>query len=158
MVGRMRKHTRRKVRPCSAPMLVNRGIHDDDIEMRERQLVEAFAHGYADKIHFDSLVDMRNVLVIAAAHKDDTEIIALCNAMSIPLQSIRERHTRTGKMGATGEELKMMRAFCDVYRDWWMRQPANLYEQACDGLQRAIYSNKAAARPPTHTNTTENSV
>ena len=141
----MRKHTRRKVRPCSAPMLVNRGIYGDDIEMRERQFVEAFAHGYADKPHFDSLVDMRNVLAIAAAHKDDAKIIELCNAMSIPLQSIRERHARTGKMGASGEELKMMRVFCDVYRDWWMRQPVSLYEQACDGLQRAIYGNGETA-------------
>lgn len=136
----MRKQCKRKVRQKSVPMLINRGLINDELEMRERQFVEAFANGYAEKIHFDSLADMRNVLMIAAAHKDDAPIIDLCNAMSIPLQSIRERHANTGKFGTTGDELKMMRTFCGVYRDWWMRQPVALYEAAVDGLQRTIYA------------------
>lgn len=140
----MRKHSRRKARPCSPPMLINRGLINDEIEIRERQFVEAFAHGYADKIHFDNLTDMRNVLLIAAAHKDDLTIINLCNAMSIPLQAIRARHAATSKFGVTGEELKMMRVFVEVYRDWWMLQSVSLYEQACDSLQRAIYAKEAA--------------
>lgn len=134
----MRKHARRQPRPCSAPMLIQRGMINDELEMRERQFVEAFAGGYAGKVHFDSLADMRNVLVIAAAHKEDEQVVNLCNTMSIPLQSIRERFARTGKMGASGEELKMMRTFCSVYKDWWLRQPVSLYEQACDGLQRCL--------------------
>ena len=135
----MRKHSRRKVRPCSAPMLVSRGIHNTDIEIRERMFVEAFANGYAGKEHFDNLTDMRNVLVIAAAHKDDQHTIDICNAMSIPLQAIRERHAKTGRMGVTGEELKMMRVFVEVYRDWWLMQTVGLYEKACDELQRVVY-------------------
>lgn len=134
----MKKHSSRQPRPCSAPMLIQRGMINDELELRERQFVEAFAGGYADKVHFNSLADMRNVLIIAAAHKDDTPIVNLCNAMSIPLQAIRERHAKTGKFGVTGEELKMMRVFCGVYQDWWMRQPVSLYEQACDGLQRCL--------------------
>ena len=136
----MRKHARRRPRPCSHPMLINRGLISDDLEIRERQFVEAFAYGYADKIHFDSLADMRNVLCIAAAHKDDREILVVCDAMSIPLQAIRERFAKTGRMGATGEEMKMMRAFCGVYRDWWLRQTVGLYEMACDGLLRHMRS------------------
>lgn len=38
----MRKHTRRNhVRAC-APMLVSRGIIDNDLELRERMIVQAF--------------------------------------------------------------------------------------------------------------------
>lgn len=133
----MRKRPR-KPRPCTVPMLINRGLIQDDLEMRERQFVEAFAHGYADKEHFDNLVDMRNVLTIAAAEKDDVPILKLCEAMSIPLQAIRERHSRTGKMGATGDELRMMREFVGIYGDWWIRKPVALYELACDALQRAF--------------------
>ena len=143
----MRKHARRQLRPCSAPMLIQRGMINDELEMRERQFVEAFAGGYADKVHFDSLADMRNVLIIAAAHKDDTPVVNLCNAMSIPLQAIRERHVKTGKFGVTGEELKMMRVFCGVYQDWWMRQPVSLYEQACDGLQRCLNVKTSSLSP-----------
>lgn len=139
----VRKHCNRKIRQPSAPMLINRGLINDELEMRERQFVEAFANGYAGKVHFDSLADMRNVLIIAAAHKDDAPIIELCNAMSIPLQAIRERHAKTGKFGVTGNELQMMRTFCGVYRDWWMRQPVALYEAAVDGLQRTIYAEAA---------------
>jgi hypothetical protein len=146
----MRKRCSRKIRALSAPMLINRGLQNDELEMRERQFVEAFAHGYAEKIHFDSLADMRNVLIIAAAHKDDTKVIELCNAMSIPLQAIRERHAKTGKFGATGEELKMMRAFCGVYKDWWMRQPVSIYEAAVDGLQRTIYGTVSSSTPAEH--------
>jgi len=83
---------------------------------------------------------MRNVLLIAAAHKDDAKIVALCESMSIPLQAIRERHSRTDKIGATGPELQMMREFVGIYRDWWLRQSVTLYEMACNGLQRALYS------------------
>ena len=126
-------------------MLVNRGLINDDLELREREFVEAFAGGYAEKIHFDSLVDMRNVLVIAAFQKDDKPIIQFAQAMSIPLQSIRARHAETGKFGATGEELKLMRVFCDIYRDWWLRQSVGAYEKACDELQGIIYQEKEAA-------------
>ena len=126
-------------------MLVNRGLINDELELRERMFVEAFAGGFAEKIHFDSLVDMRNVLVIAACQKDDKPIIQFAQAMSIPLQSIRARHARTGKFGATGEELKLMRVFCDIYRDWWLRQSVGTYEQACDELQGIIYKEKEAA-------------
>ena len=126
-------------------MLVNRGLINDELELRERMFVEAFAGGFAEKIHFDSLVDMRNVLVIAACQKDDKPIIQFAQAMSIPLQAIRARHARTGKFGATGEELKLMRVFCDIYRDWWLRQSVGAYEKACDELQSVIYQAKEAA-------------
>lgn len=122
-------------------MLVNRGIINDDLETRERQLVEAFALGFADKIHFDGLADMRNVLLIAAAHRDDTPIVQICRAMSVAMNAIRDRHTVTSKFGATGEEMKMLRVFCNIYKDWWLRQPVELYESACDSLQRQIYAN-----------------
>lgn len=139
----MRKRSKYRAKCISSPMLINRGLINDDLELRERLIVESFAFGYAGKHEFDSLADMRNVLIIAAAHKDDAPIIELCNAMSIPLQAIRERHAKTGKFGVTGNELQMMRTFCGVYRDFWMRQPVSLYEAAVDGLQRTIYAEAA---------------
>lgn len=147
----MRKRSPRRPRAVSPPMLINRGLQNDALELRERQFVEAFAGGYAGKEHFDSLADMRNVLTIAAAHKDDTQTLSACDGMRIALQNVRARHAASGRMGVTGDELQMMRSFCDVYRDFWLRQPVSLYEAAVDGLQRALYqpsSNPTEQRTP----------
>ena len=54
----------------------------------------------------DSLADLRNVLLIAAVHKDDVQIIGICNLMSIPLQAIREQFEvwlRQERLGIEGD-------------------------------------------------------
>lgn len=132
----MRKRCHRQIRKASPPMLINRGLIGDQLELRERQFVEAFAGGYADKDHFDSLADMRNVMTIAAAHKDDEQALAMCNAMRIPMGNIRDRYAKTGKMGVTGDELQLLREFVTMYGDFWIRQSVGLYEQSCEALQR----------------------
>lgn len=132
-----RKHSNRRPRPVSAPMLINRGLQETAIQTVELQIVEAFVGGWATTYHFDSLCDMRNVLVLAgAAYKDDASAQAICDAMRIPMGNLRERYARTGRFGVTGNELQLLRAFVDYYRDFWIRQPVALYEQACDELAR----------------------
>lgn len=131
-----RKHCPRRNRAISAPMLVNRGLHNVDIETNERMLIEAFTHGWATTQHFDQLADMRNALTIAASYKDDATAVALCDAMRIPMGNLRERYTKTGRFGLTGDELQLLRVFVDAYRDFWMRQPVSLYEMALDELNR----------------------
>lgn len=133
-----RKHSRRKARPYSAPMLINRGLQTTAIETQERMLVEAFAGGWATTHHYDCLVDMRNVLTLASAYKDarDRSAIVICDAMRTTLANIRERYGKTGRMGVTGEDLQLLRAFVDFYADFWLRQPVALYEMACDELGR----------------------
>ena len=131
-----RKHARRRPRQTSVPMLINRGLQTVAIETQERMLVEAFANGYATTEHYDCLVDMRNVLTLAGNHKDDKSALAITDAMRIPLANLRERYARTGRFGVTGDELQLLRAFVDYYRDFWIRQPVSLYEQACDELAK----------------------
>lgn len=133
----MRKHCRRVIRQKAPPMLVSRGLCNDELEIRERMAVEAFAGGWAGENEFDTLADMRNLLTIAAAHKDDAEALQMCDAMRIPMSNIRDRYARTGRMGVTGDELALLREFVGFYRDWWLRQSASLYATACDDLQRA---------------------
>lgn len=132
----MRKACRRQNRPLTAPMLVNRSLVELDVETRERMLVQAFALGYATTEHYDDLADMRNVLTLAAAYKDDESTLAMCHGMREAMANIRERHTRTQRIGASGAELQLLKAFVGVYRDFWIRQPLALYEKACDELRR----------------------
>lgn len=58
------------------------------------------------------------------------------NTLGPVLGSIKERYLRTGKMGCNSEELKTLRAFVSMYRDFWMKQPLALYEVACQELQK----------------------
>lgn len=140
---RKRSHYRR--RPASAPMLITRGLQSTDIETRELQLVEAFAGGWATTEHFDSLVDMRNALTLASAYKLDASATAITDAMRVPLANIRERYAATNRMGVSGDELQLLRAFVSFYRDFWLRQPLALYEAVCDELGRFNVSLKVAA-------------
>jgi len=129
-----RKRSAYRPRPVSAPMLVNRGILEADIDTQELMLEQAFAGGWATTHHFDNLVDMRNVLTLASAKKDDASAVAICEAMRIPLANLRTRYAKTGRFGLSGDELQLVRAFIDLYRDFWLRQPVRLYEWACDEL------------------------
>ncbi|HET6718361.1 MAG TPA: hypothetical protein VFH22_01860 [Rhodocyclaceae bacterium] len=131
----MRKHCQRRHYVPSAPMLVSRGLVENDVEVRERMFVQAFALGFADTSTYDQIADMRNVLTLAAAYKDDDSTLAMCEATRVAMANIRDRHTRSGKIGASGDELQLLKAFCGVYRDFWMRQPVLLYEKACAELQ-----------------------
>lgn len=131
-----RKRSTYRPRPVSAPMLVNRGLIDAELEMRERMLIEAFTGGWATTEHFDNLADMRNAMTLAAAHQDDKSALALCDAMRIPMGNLRDRYASTGRFGVSGDELQLLRVFVDGYRDFWMRQPVSLYEAACDELSR----------------------
>lgn len=140
-----RKRSAYRPRPVSAPMLVNRGIHETAIDTQELILEQAFAGGWVTTEHFDNLVDMRNVLTLATARKDDPSAITMCEAMRIPLANLRDRYARTGRFGLTGDELQLVRAFIDFYRDFWLRQPVALYEWACDELGRHNHSLKEKA-------------
>lgn len=134
----MRKRCKRQARPLTPPMLVNRGLVERDIALVEHQAVAAFAGGWAGKDHFDTIVDMRNCLTVAAAHKDDEGVLAVCDAMRIVMGNIRDRHSATGRMGVSGDELRLLQEFVGIYRDFWMRQPVALYEQSIDAVQRAL--------------------
>ena len=132
-----RRHGTRIPRPVSPPMLINRGLINDELEIRERMIVMAFAGGWATTQHFDELADMRDCLLLSAAQKKDAETIVMCRAVGIALMNIRDRYSRTGKMGVDGNELQALHEFNNVYRDFWMRQSVGAYENACDALARA---------------------
>lgn len=119
-------------------MLINRGLQNDDLEMRERMIAEAFSGGWATERHFDEITDMRNLLTIAAAHKDDQVVLGICHAMSIVMNNIRARYAETQRMGVSGDEVKLLREFCGIYADFWLRQSVGMYERCCDELSRLM--------------------
>lgn len=131
----MRKRVR-VPKPISVPMLINRGLMNDQLELRERMFVEAFSGGWATTDHFDNLADMRDCLMLAASSKNDQPVLAMGQAAGVALLNIKDRYSATKRMGATGDELKALRAFVETYKDFWLRQPVSAYEHACDALTR----------------------
>lgn len=121
--------------------MVERFACSDEVEMHERMLVEAFSGGWANTQHWDGLANMRNVMLLAAHYKRDKPAIQMCEGLHIALQDIKDRHERTGRMGVTGEEVKMLRAFADSYRDFWSRQSMNLFKAACMEAEIALETN-----------------
>lgn len=131
-----RKRSAYRPRPKGIPMLIGRGLVNDSIELTERQAVEAFAGGWADAGHFDYLADMRDCMMLAAAHKDDQGALAICRAMLIVMDNIRIQHQATGRFTVAGDEVLAMRLFADSYKDFWLRQPAGLYDSAVAALDK----------------------
>ena len=134
----MRKQSTYRPKRVSPPMLINRGLQNDYYETKERMIAEAFSGGWATERHFDEITDMRNVLTIAAAHKDDQGVLSLCQAMSIVMNNIRTRYAETQRMGVSGDEVKLLREFCGIYADFWMRQSVGMYERCCDELSQLM--------------------
>jgi hypothetical protein len=138
------KTKRRQPGIKSAPMLIMRGLVNDRLEIRERMAVEAFSSGWATIEHFDTIADMQGVLLLAGStsEKRKPAMLYARDTLGTVLGSIRERYLRTGKMGCNGDELKVLRGFVSLYRDFWMKQPLALYETACAELQR-VYDQMA---------------
>jgi len=139
--SRKRRHQRRAgpriPRPASPPMLVNRGIQNSVLEMRERMFVQAFSGGWATTEHYDNLADMRDCLLLAAAAKKDASTIGMCRAVGVVMMNIRDRYTETKHMGVSGDELTILREFATTYRDFWLHQTVASYEAACAALSKA---------------------
>lgn len=140
------RHPGNRNSDCRAPMLVMRGLRNTELETRERMAVEAFSLGYATHEHFDTLVDMHGVLLLAGStsEKRAPAMHYARHTLGPVIQSIRERYNRTQKLGCSADELKVLRGFVSMYRDFWLKQPLELYQAACEELQR--HYNRLAAR------------
>ena len=119
------------------PMLVMRGLVNDKLEIRERQAVEAFAGGWATTEHYQTLADMQGVMLLAGT-TDASRKWARDYAHDVigpVLCKVRDRYRRTQKMSVTTGEREALRGFVTRYREFWLRQPLELYEAACVALQ-----------------------
>lgn len=132
----MRKRSTYRPKAKGHHMLINRGMINDSIEMDERITIEAFASGWAGTQHYDQIADMRDCLMLAAAHKKDQSALAMCQGVRVVMDNIRARYAEKSQFGVTGDELQLLRHFVDIYRDFWLRQPVHLYEAAVEALDK----------------------
>lgn len=112
----------------------------DEVEMLERNAYSAFRLGYARGSHWNMLADCRNILMLAVryklaigAAKADHEAIREVTRIAMhALTSIRDREQKTGRFGCNAEELNALHALVESSRDFWNRQPAELFRQAVE--------------------------
>lgn len=128
----------------SCPMLVMRFIHNTSMETRERMAITAFSSGFANVKHFDVLVEMMNLMMIAG-HRDKSRAYIKQYAEKViapALNNIKTRYEKTGKLGVAGEELIALREMVDKNKDFWLRQTTAFHNECVDELN-AFYEDLA---------------
>ena len=126
---------RKRIKP-KAPMLVMRGLRNDEIELRERMATQALIGGWAQAEHMQTVLDMANVMLLAGSTSDTRKWAwTYCHDTVNPaLRKISQRYARTKELSVTTGERKVLREFVTRYREFWLRQPTELYEAACNAL------------------------
>jgi len=129
-MSQLQKRIPRKI---SAPMLVVRTEANKEIELRERAALMAFKFKVAKESHFDDLRYMMNLLLIAG-QTDASRKYAMEYAQSTikpVLISIHQRQARTGKLGATDDEIAILAKMIDFNLQFWLRQTTQLFKYCC---------------------------
>lgn len=81
----------------------------------------AFAGGYADHQHYETLAEVADHLMIGTEGKDEGAQ-GVAHGARLALMNVADRYRRTKKIGASGDELKMLRALVEISDDFWNRQ------------------------------------
>jgi len=133
----MRKSAKRipKLKP-QAPMLIMRGLVNDKLEIRERMAVQAIVGGWATPEHFRTIADMQSVMLLAGSTEPSRKwAYDYCADVVGPvLKKISDRFENRKVISATTGERKILGEFVTRYREFWLRQPMELYEAACVAL------------------------
>lgn len=142
----MRKGCNRNKGGKTPPMLVMRGIRNDEIETRERAAVQAFLLGFATEAHYDVLTDMQGVMILAGSTSAARRpaMIYAKEVIGKTLSVLKDRYLQTGKFECTEDDEAALKGFVTQYRNFWLRQPLGLYEAATASLQD--YYDKVAAQ------------
>lgn len=125
----MRHQTRISPKPH---MLIVRTLANTHMEITERACINAFTHGVAKSMHYDLLVRIMNLLLIAgnsAKHRQVAFDFADLKLKPV-LQSIRVRYESSGKLGVSGTELGILKQMVEFNREFWKLQPSELFLEA----------------------------
>lgn len=119
---------RRIPRPKRVPTMVAMALNPS-YEAAELVALIALRNGTATAAQFDVLIDCRNMLALGANRQNADDIAAVAELASIAIGNIRDRWTRSGKLGATGDELQAFHTMIDVSQDFWRRQGGGVFAE-----------------------------
>lgn len=130
----MRKRSNRKLRPAEIPCIVMPHI------VPEAQIclltsMQAFREGWAGPAHFDAMLDTRDLLLLAAKAKNDSDVVEAARAINLALANIRDSWD-SSKFAVSDDELNALQVLVDISTDFWARQSGNLYQMAYMALRQ----------------------
>jgi hypothetical protein len=141
----MRKQSKRRIRPASEPAMI-RLASNPEIGIAERMAIEAMRGGWSDyQNSYRVLADCHGVLTIGLHRKKDNSMDGALQLSMIALLNIYDRMQKTGKVGATGDELAALEMMLDLSEDFWKRQSSTALEIAILSL-RKVRENQIAER------------
>ncbi|MDD5297860.1 MAG: hypothetical protein PHU46_13190 [Rhodocyclaceae bacterium] len=143
-----RKHgPGKRVTPRVPPMVAL--FADRTVDLVQHEALSAFRDGRATPDHFDVFLDCRAVLLLAASHKKDEGVIAVCDVAGIALDNLRDRYETENSLLATELEIQALTILVEVSEDFWRRTSGLLYEAAINALTEARKKrNDSAAAAP----------
>lgn len=116
-----------------------------EVSISERMAIVLMKQGSASTSHFNILLDCQHMLTFGAADKHDEEAINVAQFSDIAMKSIRDRHRKTGKLGATGEEIKALQLLVDYSESYWKRTSGTAFADAYKALDTLREQQKVAA-------------
>jgi hypothetical protein len=139
--------SKRKKLQATAPMMVLRMKFDTELTAKEVVAAKAFTWGAATKQHYDTLLDLANMLMVGGHSAPDRKwVLKLVDEEFMPaLRAVKERFDRTGKMGVTAQEGDALMKLTAVSKSFWNRVPIQVYHKAAQELQ-AYYEEIAERR------------
>lgn len=147
----MKKRTHRRRQEPRAPMMVMREMFNKELETKELVAVRAFQWGAATKLHYDLLMDISNMLLVAGS-SDDSRHYASDRASDVyipTLANIKARYDKTGVLGVNAMELRILLDLIEFSKQFWNRQPIELYALAGQELKKFYESLPARQAPHT---------
>lgn len=107
-----------------------------EVSTQERIAVLALTSDWGTTSHFNTLLDCQHMLMFGANEKGDDEAMELAKFADIAMKSIRARWIETGKLGATGEEIKALRLMVDYSESFWKRTSGLAFVDASGSLDK----------------------
>ena len=108
-------------------MLINRLVHQNVETLQEHAMLTAFYHSVATKKHFDCLVNMSNMLNVAAQTKQLDNLASYVDRINVLSASILAQYERAGDFNVPSDGIVAIKDFVAFYEAFWQRQTTTFY-------------------------------
>lgn len=126
----MRKRGKQITQRLSAAPTLVAIYNQPEVAIKERMAVELVTLGTASTSQFNILLDCADLLLLSSYNKDSRGEQEICHFAREALQSIADSFDKTKRIGATGDEINVLRVLVNTSDDWWKRQSGAHYVEA----------------------------
>jgi len=139
----MSRHLRRR----AIPTLVKDRVNPNSVRLH--QSIERIRTGTAAQRDWAVLYQSCHFLAFSAAYSPATskkQAEAAAEVGYIACSALKDRFEKTGKIGASGDELEALKVFADGFDDFFLRASAAVEERGHADLTRWLQQRQQTAR------------